>query len=79
MGPSIRPFAYRRDPWWDVDGRSSRRRRRRRLAAWALLVALSLSLGAIVGEARAASADAASADAGSPAVPAVSAGSLIGT
>jgi hypothetical protein len=56
MGPTIRPFAYRRDPWWDPDGRVTRRRRRRRLVAWALLVALAVSLGALAGEARAASA-----------------------
>ena len=52
MGPMIRPFAYRRDPWWDVDGRSGRRRRRRRLATWAVLVTLAASLGVLAGEAR---------------------------
>jgi len=61
MGPTIRPFAYRRDPWWDVDGRASRRRRRRRLVAWAVLVALAVAVGGIAGEARAATGPAAGA------------------
>jgi hypothetical protein len=52
MGPAIRPFAYRRDPWWDPDGRTARRRRRRRMVAWSVLVSLAVVLGAVAGELR---------------------------
>jgi hypothetical protein len=52
MGPTIRPFAYRRDPWWDPEGRTARRRRRRNLLAWSVLVSLAVTLGAIAGELR---------------------------
>jgi hypothetical protein len=52
MGPSIRPFAYRRDPWWDAGGRVARRRRRRRLVAWSVLVGLAVTIGALAGELR---------------------------
>jgi hypothetical protein len=53
MGPTLRPFSYHRDPWWDATGRVSRRRRRRRLFAWASLIVLGASLGFVAGEARA--------------------------
>ena len=52
MGPTIRTFAYRRDPWWDPGGRVARRRRRRRLLAWSFLVGLAVTLGAVAGELR---------------------------
>jgi hypothetical protein len=55
MGPTIRSFGYRRDPWWDVDRRVSRRRRRRRLVVWTVVVTLAVSMGIVAGEARAAS------------------------
>ena len=54
MGPSLRPFAYRRDPWWDATGRTSRRRRRRRLAAFSAILLVGGTLGLIAGETRAA-------------------------
>jgi hypothetical protein len=54
MGPSLRPFSYNRDPWWDPGGRVSRRRRRRRLFAWTGIVVLGISLGIAAGQARAA-------------------------
>ncbi|HET9681895.1 MAG TPA: hypothetical protein VFP19_07640 [Candidatus Limnocylindrales bacterium] len=52
MGPTLRPFPYRRDPWWDPDGRTARRRRRRRLLAWGFLVTAAMTLGAVAGELR---------------------------
>jgi len=52
MGPAIRPFAYRRDPWWDPDGRTARRRRRRRLVLWSFLVTAAMVVGAVAGELR---------------------------
>jgi hypothetical protein len=52
MGPTIRPYAYRRDPWWDAGGRVARRRRRRRLLAWSVLVSVAVALGAVAGELR---------------------------
>jgi hypothetical protein len=56
MGPTLRPFSYHRDPWWDATGRVSRRRRRRRLLAWMSLIVLGGALGLVAGEARAAGA-----------------------
>jgi hypothetical protein len=53
MGPTLRPFSYHRDPWWDATGRVSRRRRRRRLLAWTSLIVLGATLGLVAGEARA--------------------------
>ena len=52
MGPAIRPFGYRRDPWWDPDGRTARRRRRRRLVLWSFLVTAAMVVGAVAGELR---------------------------
>jgi hypothetical protein len=54
MGPTLRPFSYHRDPWWDATGRVSRRRRRRRLLAWTSLIVLGATLGLVAGETRAA-------------------------
>jgi len=56
MGPALRPFAVRRDPWWDASGRTTRRRRRRRLLGWAALLVLGATVGLVAGEARAADA-----------------------
>jgi hypothetical protein len=53
MGPTLRPFSYHRDPWWDATGRVSRRRRRRRLLAWTSLIVFGATLGLVAGEARA--------------------------
>jgi hypothetical protein len=54
MAPSLRPFSYNRDPWWDPGGRVSRRRRRRRLLGWSTIVVLGVTLGVAAGQARAA-------------------------
>jgi hypothetical protein len=45
-----------RNPWWDVDRRSSRRRRRQRraFAVWAGIAGLAIAVGIGAGQARAA-------------------------